>query len=69
MRSLSNSEGRLIMEKKLSEEIYQMAGDFIILAGKYEMTTEKNGDFKGDFTQFWRKTDDTYKIIYSAGTY
>ncbi|KHJ92542.1 hypothetical protein OESDEN_07570 [Oesophagostomum dentatum] len=67
--SLSSSEKRLIMEEKITEEIYQMAGDFIILTGKYEMTTEKMGELKGDFTQFWKKTGDTYKIIYDGYTF
>ncbi|EPB66731.1 hypothetical protein ANCCEY_14179 [Ancylostoma ceylanicum] len=49
---------------KVSNERYQMAGDYIILSADYETTTEKMGTVKGKFTQVWRKTNNKYMILH-----
>ncbi|EYC32762.1 hypothetical protein Y032_0002g1087 [Ancylostoma ceylanicum] len=49
---------------KVSNERYQMAGDYIILSADYGTTTEKMGTIKGKFTQVWRKTNNKYMILH-----
>ncbi|KIH60755.1 hypothetical protein ANCDUO_08982 [Ancylostoma duodenale] len=46
------------------EATYQMTGDYIIVTGVYETTSEKKGTIKGKYTQIWRKSKDTYLILH-----
>ncbi|RCN47567.1 hypothetical protein ANCCAN_06338 [Ancylostoma caninum] len=49
---------------KAMKETYQMTGDYIIVTGEYETSSEKMGTIKGTFTQIWRKAKDTYLILH-----
>ncbi|CAJ0604330.1 unnamed protein product [Cylicocyclus nassatus] len=65
-----NEHSKKFLEKsgklttKLSNEKFDMAGDFIILTSDYETQTEKIGVLKGKFTQIWRKNNDTYLLLH-----
>ncbi|VDK60555.1 unnamed protein product [Cylicostephanus goldi] len=51
-------------KEALSNEKFDMAGDFIIFTADYETETEKIGVLKGKFTQIWRKANDSYLILH-----
>ncbi|VDO15195.1 unnamed protein product [Haemonchus placei] len=49
---------------KLTDEVYQMTSDYIIVSANYETTTEKIGIIKGKFSQIWKKTGNSYSIYH-----
>ncbi|KHJ94639.1 hypothetical protein OESDEN_05423 [Oesophagostomum dentatum] len=49
---------------EVTEEEYVMVGDFAVVKGHFEATSEKKGVVKGKFTQIWRKHGDTYLLLH-----
>ncbi|CAJ0604487.1 unnamed protein product [Cylicocyclus nassatus] len=49
---------------KITNETYEMDGDFGIVHADYEIETEKIGVLKGKLLQIWRKSNDKWLVIH-----